>query len=420
MTQLEKAKRGEITPLMEEVARDEGLLVEFVREKVAEGRIVIFYNKKHSQLKPIAVGEGLRIKVNANVGVSSSDEGIDSTVQKVKKVFECGVDTVMDLSSSGDMDTIRKVVLKNSFRPVGSCPVYQVFGEAIRDQQSILDIPQEKFFEVIEKQAKDGISFMGLHCALTQLGLQKINKRLMSLVSKGGGLMSCWMRYHQKENPLFEGFDQILKILKKYDVVLDISDCLRPGCIYDANDEAHISEILVVSDLVQRAHSYGVSVITEGPGHMPLDQIESSVKIQKKLNYFAPLYMLGPLVVDVAVGYDHIAAAIGASVAGQAGADFLCTITPAEHLGLPNEKDLERGIYATRIAGLAADTARQQKSALEQNINLSRARHNLNWPLQAEYALSNKKIKNYLKSKTKGKSCSMCGECCPLKLIPKN
>lgn len=416
MTQLECAKKGIVTALMKKVALKEGVSSEYIREEVAGGRIVIIYNKKVQEEDPVAIGEGLRVKINANIGASSEIETIDSIIQKVNKVIECKADTIMDLSISGEMDTIRRIIIQQSPLPVGSCPVYQVFGEALQTHKSIIDIPSEKFIEVIEKQAKDGISFMGLHCALTWEGIKKIGERLTGIVSRGGGLMYCWMRFNKKENPLFTEFDTILKILKKYDIVLDISDCLRPGCLYDANDEAHIFEMMVGGNLVKRALACGVGVMTEGPGHMPFDQIDYSIKLQKKLNHFVPLYMLGPLVIDAAPGFDHIVSTIGATAAGYAGADFLCTVTSSEHLGLPDLKEIETGIYAMRIAGFAVDTARKNKQALLQNKKISEARFNLDWPLQAKYALSNKAIKEELTKRSRGKPCSMCGKFCPMKI----
>lgn len=419
MTQLEYAKKGIVTEVMKKLALQENVAVEFLMNGIASGKIVILFNKKHKKIQPIAIGEGLRVKINANIGSSSDQETVASVIEKVNKVIECKSDTLMDLSIVGDLDKLRKTVIENCSLPVGSCPVYQVFGEAIQNKKSFSKIPMEKFLEVIEKHAKDGISFMGLHCAMTREGVSKIKNRLMGIVSRGGGLMECWMRINKTENPLYSEFDKILKILKKFDIVLDISDCLRPGCINDANDDAHIFEISIAGELIKKAQSYGVGVMTEGPGHMPFDQIEYSIKLQKKLNYFVPLYMLGPLVIDAAPGYDHIVSAIGATAAGYAGADFLCVVTPSEHLGLPDLKDLETGIYAMRTAGLAIDTARKNKQALEQNNNISLARFKLDWPKQAKYSICNKEVKDDLKKRTKGRPCSMCGKFCPMKINSK-
>jgi len=419
MTQLEYAKKGIVTKVMKKLALQENVTVEFLMNGIASGKIVILFNKKHKKIQPIAIGEGLRVKINANIGSSSDQETVASVIEKVNKVIECKSDTLMDLSIIGDLDKLRKTVIENCSLPVGSCPVYQVFGEAIQNKKSFSKIPKEKFLEVIEKHAQDGISFMGLHCALTLEGIKKIGERLTGIVSRGGGLMYCWMRFNRKENPLFTEFDTILKILKKYDIVLDISDCLRPGCLYDANDEAHIFEMMVVGNLVKRALACGVSVMAEGPGHMPFDQIDYSIKLQKKLNHFVPLYMLGPLVIDAAPGFDHIVSTIGATAAGYAGADFLCVVTPSEHLGLPDLKDLENGIYAMRTAGLAIDTARKNKQALEQNNNISLARFKLDWPKQAKYSICNKEVRDDLEKRTKGRSCSMCGKFCPMKINSK-
>lgn len=277
MTQLENAKRGNITPLMKKIALDEDLSPEVICEKLANNRIVILHSKLNN-IKPSAIGEGLRIKVNANIGSSIKNTPVNIVTAKTAQAIEYGTDTIMDLTCAGDFDNIRQAVLQKSTLPIGSCPVYQIFGEVIQEGQDICKIQEESFFEIIEKHARDGVSFMGIHCAITQEGIEKTNKRLMRIVSRGGGFLTRWMIGNKKENPLFLQFDRILKILKKYDVVLDISDCLRPGCIHDANDSAHIYEIFVVRDLVQRALSQGVSVMVEGPGHMSFDQIEYSVK----------------------------------------------------------------------------------------------------------------------------------------------
>ncbi|MGB9810069.1 MAG: phosphomethylpyrimidine synthase ThiC, partial [Caldanaerobacter sp.] len=332
MTQLEYALSGIITKEMKIVADYEGVSEEFVLEGVKKGEIVIPANVNHINLVPKGIGKGLSTKVNANIGTSDAFPEIRKEIEKLKVAIDAGADAVMDLSTGGDVNKSRREIIKNSSVPVGTVPMYQAAVESISRYGSIVAMPEEFIFKVIEEQAKDGVDFITVHCGLTLESLKRLkdNKRIMNVVSRGGAFTIAWMLHNEKENPLYQYFDRLLDIAKKYDVTLSLGDGLRPGCLEDATDAAQIQELIILGELVKKAREAGVQVMVEGPGHVPIDQIEANVKLQKSLCYNAPFYVLGPVVTDIAPGYDHITAAIGGAIAAFAGADFLCYVTPAE------------------------------------------------------------------------------------------
>ncbi|WP_027718630.1 phosphomethylpyrimidine synthase ThiC [Desulfovirgula thermocuniculi] len=421
MTQLLAARAGEITPAMRRVAEKEKVPVEEVLRKVAEGRVVIPANKNHANLDPCGIGEGLRTKVNANLGTSPAACDMELELAKLRAALEAGADAVMDLSTGGDLDDIRRAVLGASPVPVGTVPVYQAAVEARERRGSIVAMTPDDLFGVIEKHAADGVDFITVHCGVTLEVVGRLQRegRVTDIVSRGGALLAGWMLHNGKENPLYEQFDRLLEICLRYDVVLSLGDGLRPGCIADATDRAQIQELIVLGELVDRARAAGVQAMVEGPGHVPLDQVAANVQVQKSLCRGAPFYVLGPLVTDVAPGYDHITAAIGGAVAAMAGADFLCYVTPAEHLGLPTVEDVREGVIAARIAAHAADLAKGVPGAREWDLAMSRARKALDWEAQIRLAIDPAKAARYRRERNPAgtKACSMCGEYCAMDVV---
>ena len=421
MTQMVEAQKGIITKEMKRVALEEGVSPGWLREKLASGRVVIPANRNHRGLKPIGIGEGLRIKVNTNLGTSSDHCDLEEELRKVEVSIEAGTDTVMDLSTGGDITAIRKEILKHTPIPLGTVPIYQAAVKAIRKRKALAKMRAEDLFEVIEAQAEEGVDFMTVHCGVTQHTVERLrrDRRVMGVVSRGGSFLVEWMIYNGQENPLYEQYDRLLEIAKKHDVTLSLGDGLRPGCLADATDRAQVSETILLGELTERAWAEGVQVIIEGPGHVPLDQIEANVLLEKRLCKGAPFYVLGPLVTDISPGYDHITCAIGGAIAGRAGADFLCYVTPSEHLKLPSVEDVKEGIIATRIAGHAADIARGNRKALERDLDMARARKSFDWQKQIELSIDPEKAKRYHEE---GKSaeeevCTMCGEFCAIKRV---
>lgn len=423
MTQIEKARAGIITPEMEAVAKKEGIDTEELLKKIAEGRVVIPFNKRHKGLIPCGIGEGLRVKINANIGASSDRAILEEELKKVRIAIKAGADTIMDLSTGGDLDSFRRAILKESTIPVGTVPIYQAVIETVEKKGGLIHLTVDEIFEVIEKQARDGVDFMTVHCGLTMAGLELLRKqgRLTDIVSRGGSFLTTWMLYHEKENPLYEHYDRLLEIAKKYDVTLSLGDGLRPGSISDATDRAQIHELIVLGDLVKRARESGVQVMVEGPGHVPINQIEMNIKLQKSLCQNAPFYVLGPLVTDIAAGYDHVASAIGGAIAGTAGADFLCYVTPAEHLSLPSADDVKEGVIVAKIAAHAADIAKGNKQAIEMDRKMSIARKNLDWDTQIKLAIDPEKARKYREKSPPSEKdvCTMCGKYCAIKQVRK-
>ena len=421
MTQRTAAQRGVTTKEMKRVALEEGVSPEWLREKLASGRVVIPANRNHKGVKAIGIGEGLRIKVNTNLGTSSDRSDLEEELKKLKVSIDAGTDTVMDLSTGGDISAIRAEILKHSSIPLGTVPIYQAAVKAVRKRKSLAKMRTEDLFEVIEAQAEEGVDFMTLHCGVTRHTVErlKLDPRILGVVSRGGSFLVEWMIYNGRENPLYEHYDRLLEIAKKHDVTLSLGDGLRPGCLADATDRAQVSETILLGELTERAWAEGVQVMIEGPGHVPLDQIEANVLLEKRLCKGAPFYVLGPLVTDIAPGYDHIACAIGGAIAGRAGADFLCYVTPSEHLKLPSVEDVKEGVIATRIASHAADVARGNRRAQEQDLEMAKARKNFDWQRQIQLSIDPEKARRYHEE---GKSaeeevCTMCGEFCAIKRV---
>jgi len=421
MTQLAKARAGITTPEMESVARKEHVDAVWLRERIAEGRVVIPSNVNHRLPESCGVGEGLLIKVNANIGTSADRAIIEEELQKLKVAVEAGADTVMDLSTGGDISSIRRMVLKESAIPVGTVPIYQAVVEAVNNGGGLIHLRVDDIFQVIEEQAADGVDFITVHCGLTRAALEMLKHqgRITDIVSRGGAFLTTWMLHHDRENPLYVHFDRILEIAKKYDVTLSLGDGLRPGCIADATDRAQIHELMTLGYLTKLAWEKDVQVMIEGPGHVPLNQIKANVLLQKQLCYHAPFYVLGPLVTDIAAGHDHVACAIGGAIAGEAGADFLCYVTPAEHLCLPGVEDVREGVIVTKIAAHAADIARGNKQAIERDRQMSMARKNLDWEAQMRLAIDPRKACKMREENppAEGDVCTMCGKFCAIKTV---
>jgi phosphomethylpyrimidine synthase len=421
MTQKLKAEKGIVTKEMKAVAREEGVSSQWLREKIASGRIVIPANRNHRGVKPLGIGEGLRIKVNTNLGTSSDHVDLEEELEKLEVSIEAGTDAVMDLSTGGDIDAIRKQIIRHSTVPVGTVPIYEAAIGAAKKRKALAKMRVEDLFEVIERQAEEGVDFITVHCGVTRNAVERLKKarRLLGVVSRGGSFLIEWMLYNGKENPLYEHYDRLLKIAKKHDVTLSLGDGLRPGCLADATDRPQVEETIALGELTERAWAEGVQVMIEGPGHVPLDQIEANVLLEKRLCRGAPFYVLGPLVTDVSPGYDHITCAIGGAIAGKAGADFLCYVTPSEHLKLPSVEDVREGVIATRIAGHAADIARGNKIALQRNMEMAKARMAFDWEKQIELSIDPKKARRYHEEGKSGEEdvCTMCGEFCAIKRV---
>jgi phosphomethylpyrimidine synthase len=421
MTQLEYAKKNIITALMRKVARLEAIKPEELVRLMREGKVVIPLNKKHKIKKPCAVGSTLSTKVNANIGTSTDESRISDEIAKLKAALEYGADTLMDLSVGGNLTRVRQLILKNSTVPVGTVPVYEVAVRAQEKNKNFLKFTAEDILVVLNDQAQQGVDFFTIHSGVTRESLKTLekNKRLMGVVSRGGAIIASWMKYHKRENPFYTHFEQILDIAYKYDLTLSLGDGLRPGSILDATDKAQIAELKILGALAKRAYTRGVQVMIEGPGHVPLDQIEKNISLEKKYCHGAPFYVLGPLVTDVAAGYDQITSAIGGAIAASAGADFLCYVTPAEHLRHPTISDVREGVIASRIAAHAGDLVKRRKIALKWDRGISTARKRRDWKKQIKLSIDPKKAREYrLSSKPKLSGvCTMCGKYCSIKLM---
>ncbi|MDO8567556.1 MAG: phosphomethylpyrimidine synthase ThiC [Dehalococcoidales bacterium] len=422
MTQLEQAKKGIISPQMASVAQAEGVEPEFVREGIAKGTIVVPANINHTNLVPRGVGQGLTTKVNANIGTSSDFGDMATELEKLRIVVDAHADAVMDLSTGGDISAIRRAIIAASPLPVGTVPIYQAGIKTINTQGAIVKMTPDELFAAIEDHARDGVDFMTVHCGITQTAIARLKQqgRVADVVSRGGAFLIGWMLYNECENPLYEQYDRLLEIARKYDVTLSLGDGMRPGCLADATDRAQVEELLTLGGLVQRAQDAGVQVMVEGPGHLPLNHIETNVRLQKSICKGAPFYVLGPLVTDVGAGYDHITGAIGGAIAASAGADFLCYVTPSEHLSLPDKEDVKQGIIASRIAAHAADIVKGVKGAAQWDLKMSMARKKLDWEEQIKLSMDPEHARRvhsrYASSST---ACSMCGGFCAMALVEK-
>jgi len=422
MTQLELARRNIISPQMDSVAQYEGVEAEFIREGLAAGTIVIPSNINHSNLVPCGIGRGLKTKVNANIGTSSDFGDTDTELEKLQVAADCQADTVMDLSTGGDISAIRRAIIAASSLPIGTVPIYQAGIKAIDSYEAIIKMTIDDLFAVIEEHARDGVDFITVHCGVTRSAIAKLKQqgRVADIVSRGGAFLIGWMLYNESENPLYEWYDRLLEIAREYDVTLSLGDGMRPGSLADATDRAQVEELVTLGELVERAWEAGVQVMVEGPGHLPLNQIEANVHLQKAICKGAPFYVLGPLVTDIGSGYDHITGAIGGAIAAAAGTDFLCYVTPAEHLSLPDPDDVRRGVIASRIAAHAADIVKGVKGAGEWDKKMSMARKKLDWEEQARLSLDPERSRRvHSKHASAGEACSMCGQFCAMALVEK-
>lgn len=422
MTQIEAAKSGVVTQEIEQVAKDENRSVDFIMEGLRKGSIVIPKNKNHD-IKPVGIGKGLKTKVNANIGTSSDITQLEMELKKLEAAYKAGADSVMDLSTGGDLDFIRRKILSESPIVVGNVPIYQAAVEVAAKKGSIAYMTEDDIFSTIEKQAKDGIDYMTLHCGVTQGTLERlINQgRVEDLVSRGGTFLSVWMLYNEKENPLFEHFDRVLEIAKEYDVTLSLGDGFRPGAIADATDRAQIHELILLGELHKRALEAGVQSMIEGPGHVPINQVITNAQIENSLCEGAPFYVLGPVVTDIAPGYDHITSAIGGALMAAYGADFLCYVTRAEHVRLPTPEDVREGVIVTRIAAHAADIAKGVPGAFEWDLEMSKARKALDWDSMIKLSIDPEYVERERESSPPEESdvCTMCGKFCAIKLLNK-
>jgi phosphomethylpyrimidine synthase len=418
---MKAAKEGRETEEMRLIARDEDESPQNIRMRIAEGTVIITRNVQRENIHPIGVGKGLRTKVNANIGTSPDVCDLNLEIEKAKIAIKYGADTIMDLSIGGSLDEIRRAILKAVNVPVGTVPIYQAAVEAAGRKGSIVHMTEDDIFNTIEKHAKDGVDFMTVHCGVTKEIVEKLAKqpRLMGIVSRGGTFLAVWMLHNNEENPLYKNYDYLLEISAKYDFALSLGDGLRPGCIFDSTDYFQIQELLKVSELVERARNANVQAMVEGPGHLPLNHVETNIRFAKIICREAPLYVLGPVVTEIAPGYDHIVGAIGGALAGLAGADFLCYLTPAEHLGLPSLDDVREGVIATKIAAHAADIAKLGHKTIAKDLEMAKARAALEWRKQIENAIDPEKAIE-IRSRSKLKSpetCSMCSEYCAIKML---
>jgi len=415
-TQLEFAKEGILTQEMEKIAKEEGLDPMALLERVKEGQIVIPMNQNRPA-KIVGIGLGLRTKVNASIGTSTDIVDIELEIKKAKAAEEAGADTLMELSVGGDLDRIRREVLAAVELPVGNVPLYQAFCEASRKYGDPNKLDEKMLFEIIEKQCEDGISFMAIHCGINLYTIERLEKqgyRYGGLVSKGGASMVAWMKANNKENPLYEKFDRVVEILKRYDVVLSLGNGLRAGAISDSFDRAMIQELIINCELAEEGRKMGCQMMVEGPGHVPLDEIEANIILQKRMSNYAPYYMLGPLPTDVGAGYDHIVAAIGAAQSARYGADLICYITPAEHLALPSLQDVIEGVKAAKVAAHIGDLIKLPERTKWRDLSISKARRDSDWEGQFAHALfpwDAKRIRDSRSPRDK-RVCTMCGEYC--------
>ncbi|MBS7635928.1 phosphomethylpyrimidine synthase ThiC [Candidatus Bathyarchaeota archaeon] len=403
------------------VAKDEGESPQAICQRIAQGTVIITRNIQREKVHPIGIGKGLRTKVNANVGTSLDLCDPKLEIKKAKVAVKYGADTIMDLSTAGNLDEIRKAIIRAVNVPIGTVPIYQAAIEAAKKKGAIIHMTEDDIFNAVERHAKDGVDFMTVHCGVTQQIVKKLAKhpRLIGVVSRGGTFLAAWMLHQNKENPLYANYDYLLEIAKKYDFALSLGDGLRPGCIFDSTDWAQIQELLTIGELVDRARAANVQVMVEGPGHLPLNDVAANVQLEKSICKGAPFYVLGPVVTEIAPGYDHIVGAIGGALAGLAGADFLCYLTPAEHLGLPSLDDVKEGVMATKIAAHAADIAKLGAKAAARDLAMARARANLNWKEQFVNAIDPGKAKR-VHGRIRPKSpetCSMCSEYCAIKIL---
>ncbi|NYT12834.1 MAG: phosphomethylpyrimidine synthase ThiC [Methanomassiliicoccales archaeon] len=416
MTLMKEARWG-VTERIRRAAEAEGLDPEYLRRQVASGRVVIPGNPIHSP-RPVGIGEGMLVKVNVNIGTSRDVPSLDNEIDKARVALRYGTDTLMDLSTGGDIDAIRRAILKEVDVPLGTVPIYQTGLKAAR-RSAVVDMDEDDMFNGIELHAKDGVDFMTVHCGITKESVEwlKRSKRITDVVSRGGAFLTAWIIHNERENPLYENFDYLLEMAQEYDFTLSLGDGLRPGCIQDATDGPQIQELIILGDLVRRARENDVQVMVEGPGHVPMDQIAANVRVEKTICDGAPFYVLGPLVTDIAPGYDHIVGAIGGALAAYNGADFLCYVTPSEHLSLPTSEDVKEGLIASKIAAHVADLSRGK--GMDRDLAMSKARKALDWESMYREAVDPDKARAYRArgSTAEEEGCSMCGDVCAIRIL---
>jgi len=416
---MELARKNSTPEWMNKVAKYEGLEVETLKKLVAKGEVVIFRNNlRNDDFVPRAVGKLVSTKINANIGTSADYVNVEEEVEKAVIAQKYGADAVMDLSTGGNIDEIRRKIIESVNIPIGTVPIYQ----AAREAGVVVDMDEDDFFNAVEKQGKDGVDFMTIHAGVNRTSIERLKRsgRLLGVVSRGGAITIGWMLHNEMENPYYENFDYLLELLKEFDITISLGDAFRPGCIHDSGDRVKFTEFILLGELVERCREEGVQSIVEGPGHVPLDEIETSVKAMKSLTRDAPLYLLGPIVTDIAAGYDHIASAIGAAIAGMHGADFLCYVTPSEHLALPSVKDVKEGVIASKIAAHAIDLIKegQKERARERDFMMSLARKNLDWETQFRLSIDPENARRIWEGrKSRSESCSICGDLCAIKLV---
>ena len=420
-SQVELGLQGVVSKEMEAAAAADGVSAEYVREMVAAGKVVIPNNTGRVS-RYVGIGKGLSTKINASIGTSTDIADIKMEVEKAKVAEECGADSLMELSVGGDIPKIRREILSAINLPVGTVPLYQAFAQAIEKYGSPVDMPEEMLFDVIEEQCADGISFMAIHCGINRMTIERLKRqgyRYGGLVSKGGAYMVAWMLHNNKENPLYERFDRVAEILKRYDCVLSLGNGFRAGAIHDSSDRCQIQELIINCELAEEGRKMGCQMMVEGPGHIPIDEIEANIILQKRMSGEAPFYVLGPITTDVAPGYDHITSAIGASLSSAYGADFICYVTPAEHLALPNVDDVREGVMAARIAAHVGDMVKLKNKSLDRDMSL--ARRGLDWNKQFELAITGNKPREIRASRMPedDNSCTMCGKFCATKIVTK-
>jgi len=418
-TQLDRARDGEITQEMNEAAVYDDVSPEFIRDGIANGHIVIYGNPQRKS-RVVGIGQGLRTKINASIGTSPDIVDFDMEVEKAKVAEKAGADTLMELSTGGDLGEIRKRVLDSISLTVGTVPLYQAAMETIEKKGSVVKMEADFLFEIIERQAQDGIGFMAIHCGINMITLERLRKqgyRYGGLVSRGGSFLTAWMNHNKKENPLYEEIDRLIDIMKKYDVILSLGNGLRAGAVHDSTDRAQIQELIMNSEVAEYAQKKGVQIIIEGPGHIPIDEIEANVIIQKRMSNNAPFYMLGPITTDVTPGYDHISSAIGAALSSRYGADFICYVTPPEHLALPTVDDVREGVMAAKVAVHVGDMVKLKDKVKNQDLKMGIARRDLDWKTQFETAITSEKAEEIRKSRPpmEEETCTMCGPVCSLK-----
>lgn len=423
MTQLELARKGIISDKMKQAAAVEGIDPELLRQRIAEGTAIICHNNLHTNGIPLAVGKGLRTKVNANIGTSKDDKSIDKELEKARVAVAAGADAIMDLSTGGPIDEIRAAIIRETQACIGSVPLYQAAVDIVtRKGKAMVEMTVDEIFAGIKKHLDDGVDFITVHCGVTRAAVEQMDNegRIMEVVSRGGSFTIEWMTYNNAENPLYEYYDRLLELVKPYDATLSLGDGFRPGCLVDATDRAQIQELITLGALTQRAWDAGIQVMIEGPGHVPLNQIEANIQLQKRLCHGAPFYVLGPLVTDIAPGYDHITCAIGGALAAAAGADFLCYVTASEHLALPNVADVHEGVIASRIAAHAGDIVKGVKGAIDKDIAMAKCRKALDWEGQFAQALDPEKARRIRAESGVDEehgACTMCGEFCAYKVM---